>query len=305
MAPEKENTPPEIPKIDFSAPKLQPGTENWSEVRAKVMNALESYGCFEAVFPRVSPEARRTFLSSLEDLFALPVETKERNVSDIPYFGYFGRLPYLPLMEGIGIFNAGLPATVQDFCDLMWPQGNPNFREMVISLVGQIKELDHMVRRMVVESLGVLDKYYESHIESTEYLFRMMKYRGTERDQGTQQQGLVEHTDSNTITILFQNHVMGLQVQTKDGDWIPAETSPESFIVLAGASLMAWTNGRVHAAHHRVMMEGKEERYSVALFSVPRAGYLVQAPEELVDEKHPLLFKPFDCIEIELEKSGY
>lgn len=41
-------------------------------------------------------------------------------------------------------------------------------------------------------------------------------------------------------------------------------------------------------------MTGKETRYSVGLFSIPKGGYLVKAPEELVDEDHPLLFKPFD-----------
>lgn len=44
-------------------------------------------------------------------------------------------------------------------------------------------------------------------------------------------------------------------------------------------------------------MTGNEARYSTGLFSVPKAGYLVKTPEELVDEEHPLLFKPFDHVE--------
>lgn len=45
------------------------------------------------------------------------------------------------------------------------------------------------------------------------------------------------------------------------------------------------------------MMSGSEARYSAGLFSIPRAGYIIKAPDELVDEEHPLLFKPFDHVE--------
>lgn len=71
-----------------------------------------------------------------------------------------------------------------------------------------------------------------------------------------------------------------------------------SFLIKFGTIdfLKAWSNGRVYSAHHRVMMSGSESRYSVGLFSIPKAGYIIKAPEELVDEEHPLLFKPFDHV---------
>ena len=59
----------------------------------------------------------------------------------------------------------------------------------------------------------------------------------------------------------------------------------------------AWTNGRLHCPFHRVMMTGNIARYSAGIFSMPKAGYIIKAPEELVDEEHPLLFKPFDNVE--------
>lgn len=54
----------------------------------------------------------------------------------------------------------------------------------------------------------------------------------------------------------------------------------------------AWSNGRIHSSVHQVVMSGTEERYSVGVFSFNRG--MIQTPEELVDEKHPLKFKPFD-----------
>lgn len=91
-----------------------------------------------------------------------------------------------------------------------------------------------MVRRMVLESLGV-EKYMEEHLESTNYLLRVMKYKGTDQSNETKI-GLHSHTDKNIVTILYQNHVEGLQVQTKDGKWINFQPSPHSFVAMIGDS---------------------------------------------------------------------
>ena len=98
----------------------------------------------------------------------------------------------------------------------------------------QLAELDEMVRRMVLESLGV-EKYLEEHLESTNYLLRVMKYKGTESNYETKI-GLHSHTDKNIVTILYQNHVQGLQVKTKDGKWINFQPSPDSFVAMIGDS---------------------------------------------------------------------
>lgn len=45
-------------------------------------------------------------------------------------------------------------------------------------------------------------------------------------------------------------------------------------------------------AFHRVIMKGKEARYSMALFSYQKG--IVEIPEELIDEEYPRSFVPFD-----------
>lgn len=61
--------------------------------------------------------------------------------------------------------------------------------------------------------------------------------------------------------------------------------------------IQAWSNGRLYAAKHRVMMTGQKERYSFALFASPNEGVVVETPKELVDEEHPLLYNPFNFMD--------
>ncbi|MBA0618725.1 hypothetical protein Godav_028025 [Gossypium davidsonii] len=100
------------------------------------------------------------------------------------------------------------------------------------------------------------------------------------------------------MTLLCQlNEVQGLEILNKNGEWINISPSPNSFVVMLGESFSVWLNGRLPSAYHRLMMKGNETRYSIGLFARPRGGYLVKVPKELVDDKNPMLFKPFDLEE--------
>ncbi|KAF3450812.1 hypothetical protein FNV43_RR06901 [Rhamnella rubrinervis] len=288
-------TPPKLPVIDFSKEDLKPGTSSWFSISNDVRHALEQYGCFVAQFDKVSLQLHNSMFSELKELFDLPTETKVKNISDKPYFGYAGHstTPYVaPLHESMGIENSTTLEAVQGFTNLMWPAGNDHFCETMFTYTKLVADLEQMVKRMVFESYGV-EKYYNSHVESTTYLFRPIKYR-VPAEINESNVGCHVHTDKSFITILHQNEVEGLEFKTKDGDcWIGFEPSPSSFLVLAGDAFLAWSNDRIHSAAHRVVMEmGKKERYSVGLFAYHNG--IIEVPEELVDDEHPLKYKSFD-----------
>ncbi|XP_008792974.2 probable 2-oxoglutarate-dependent dioxygenase AOP1 [Phoenix dactylifera] len=281
-----------LSKIDFSdVNSSNPGTRSWAAVRARVMQAMESDGCFEAVYPRISSELRDSlFGTAMKELFALPLETKLQNICDKPFHGYLGQIPYLSY-ESLAIMDAPFSYGAQSFTSLMWPSGNSTFCETVQSFSEQVMELEETVRRMVLESLGV-EKYCVAQTESTRFLLRVSEY-GAPQGEEEKKLGLVPHRDKNTLAIVCQNQVDGLEIETKDGEWIPATPSPASFIVIAGDAFRAWTNGRVYSPLHRIVVGGDTTRYSAIIFSIPKDEVVIQAPPELVDEEHPSLFRPF------------
>mgnify|MGYP004710818951 CR=1 FL=1 len=95
----------------------------------------------------------------------------------------------------------------------------------------QVAELDKMVSKLVFESYGV-EKYHESHVGSVTYTVRLIRHRVPEQNE--MNVGVPPHTDKNFITILQQNEADGLEVQLKNGSWIPIDFPPSSVIIMAG-----------------------------------------------------------------------
>ncbi|CAH2071852.1 unnamed protein product, partial [Thlaspi arvense] len=269
---------PQLPVIYLSDQTLKPGSSKWVEVRSDVRKALEEYGGFEVSYDRVSEELKKSVLQAMEELFALPVEAKQRNVSPKPFSGYS---THNGLSESMGIQDPHVLDKVYEFTQLLRPDhcdGNKSISETIQTFSEKLSELDIMVRRMVMESFGI-EKYLDKHLNSTNYRLRLMKY--------------IAPPDADATNVL-----------TKDDKWIRLKPSHNSFVVMAGDSLYltltrtdvhALMNGRLTRPFHRVRVtEKKKTRYSIALFSAPTADYIIDTPKELVDEKHPRIFEPFN-----------
>lgn len=121
-------THPTVPVIDFSGEKLKPGTTSWSLTSKDVRSALEEYGCFIAVYDKVSKELENAIYHAGKEVFELPTETKLKNVAQRTYHGYVGDISLIPLHESTGIDNATTVEGTKRFTDLMWPNGNESFR---------------------------------------------------------------------------------------------------------------------------------------------------------------------------------
>ncbi|GAU13810.1 hypothetical protein TSUD_261370 [Trifolium subterraneum] len=127
-------TTPKLPLIDFTNLNLEAKSPNWELVKSQVYKALVEYGCFEATFDKVPLELRKAIFASLEELFDLPLQTKLLNVSKKPYHGYVGQYPMVPLYESMGIDDANILEKVKSMTNILWQDGNQNFRYLHINL---------------------------------------------------------------------------------------------------------------------------------------------------------------------------
>ncbi|KAG5628574.1 hypothetical protein H5410_000291 [Solanum commersonii] len=231
------STKVKIPTIDFSNPELKPNTPLWESTKIQLFEALQEYGCIEAIYGENPNETREGIFDIEKKLFEFPLETKMKNHSEIPlHIGYIGQIPHLPSYESLCIPNFLNPQSVENFANIFWPHGNPEFCNLVKSYANSLLKLDEMMKRMILENLGL-----ETHINElldNFVLFRFTHYKGPSiinKDENNKYDGLGAHTDNNFLTFIAQNQVNGLQIN-KNGEWIDASISPNSFVVLSGDS---------------------------------------------------------------------
>ncbi|XP_031482160.1 probable 2-oxoglutarate-dependent dioxygenase AOP1 [Nymphaea colorata] len=283
-----------IPLIDLSK-SMVPGTEAWRRTCEKMREAGERLGCFMVAGYDMPAGLVEDAFGAARQLFDLPTETKRRNTSHKPYCGYEGRTEVIPLFESLGIEDVDQPEAALRFTNLMWPEGNQSFCKVINRFGQELLTLGNLIQRMILESYG-LEALVRSHIDESHCIMRLMNYEAAAADGSNSSPavGLCNHTDKNWLTVLCQQGVEGLQVESKQrGDWAHVPFIPSTFVVIIGDSLMAWSNGRLHSPTHRVMVFDKE-RFSIGLFSTPKDGAIIKVPEQLVDDGHALLFNPFN-----------
>jgi isopenicillin N synthase-like dioxygenase len=114
-------------------------------------------------------------------------------------------------------------------------------------------------------------------------LLKIIRYPGL--DVAESSQGVGPHKDGGLVTVLLQDTVAGLRVQTETGDWIDAPPVPGTFVINTGELLELATDGYVRANVHDVVAPpAGVERFSIAFFLGARLDAtvpLIELPEGL------------------------
>ncbi|XP_060209227.1 probable 2-oxoglutarate-dependent dioxygenase AOP1.2 [Lycium barbarum] len=159
-----------IPTTDFCKVELKPDTTHWHSTKAQVFQALQEYGCFEAIYDNVPSEIRESMFGTLKEIFEFPLETKLKNLSDKPLQGYLGQIPHLLLYESVSVSDLLQSQSVEMFANIFWPHdGKPDCCNVVKSYSKSPVELDKIVKRMVLETLGLKHYVKDEFLEPNEF----------------------------------------------------------------------------------------------------------------------------------------
>ncbi len=132
--------------------------------------------------------------------------------------------------------------------------------------------------------IDFFDKYFEEPIMWT----RNAHYPAVEPEEN--QFGISPHSDHSFLTILPLTKVAGLQVLTRQGDWLPAGYNEDALVINTGEFLNLWSNGRFIASPHRVIPP-EEDRISMATFFDAAPDTLAD-PADFAEPGEELKYKP-------------
>jgi isopenicillin N synthase-like dioxygenase len=97
---------------------------------------------------------------------------------------------------------------------------------------------------------------------------RMIMYPARESQSGADITRMNAHTDSGTVTLLFQRQA-GLEVTSPEGKWVRAPCVEDCVLVNIGDSLAFWSGAKLKATMHRVSFHScpyDKERQTMAYF---------------------------------------
>ena len=113
-------------------------------------------------------------------------------------------------------------------------------------------------------------------------------------DIGVEQFGAAPHTDYGCLTLLWQDQVGGLEVQTREGEWVTAHPIENTLVVNVGDLLTRWTNERFKSTTHRVVNRKGQERYSMVIAWDPNFDTVVDPSVVCKNGTQPL-YPPVRC----------
>jgi isopenicillin N synthase-like dioxygenase len=161
--------------------------------------------------------------------------------------------------------NGGLPAWSRLQGPNQWPEAVPGFREAMLRWQDEATALSIRLIQAFAAALEQPEDVFASiYNDLPNQRIKIIRYPGRDADEETQ--GVGAHKDSGFVTVLLQDTVRGLEVETPDG-WIAAPPKPGTFVINIGELLEMASNGYLKATMHRVVSPpAGQERLSVAFF---------------------------------------
>ncbi|MCZ6764035.1 MAG: isopenicillin N synthase family oxygenase [Alphaproteobacteria bacterium] len=174
----------------------------------------------------------------------------------------------------------------------LWPD-DPAFRDTVSRYDQALRALGLKLLPAFSVAVGESPNFFSDVIVPPTTALRLIHYSPSPKHGSDDLHGIQPHTDYGFITILAQDDVGGLDVQTVDGNWVEAPAVPGTFLVNIGDALARWTNDVFNSTPHRVINKSDQHsRYSLAMFFDPHVDTVLRCLEGFKDDAAPQKHEP-------------
>lgn len=177
----------------------------------------------------------------------------------------------------------GMPANI-------WPEHPCGFRDTFNRLYAEFDRVGSVLLARIAVYLGLAPDWFDTVTAQGNSILRLLHYPPirTARD-GAIRAGA--HEDINLITLLLGAEEAGLELLTREGNWISVSPPPGAMVINIGDMLQRLTNHILPSTTHRVRNPAGERagfsRYSMPFFLHPRGDYPIVSLTSCVSAANP------------------
>jgi isopenicillin N synthase-like dioxygenase len=291
---------PSIPVVDLASFTEGTSTEKQQFVQA-LGKAYEEVG-FVAVKNHGIPEALIIDLYKyVQQFFALSSEEKEvyerKDLAGQRGFTSFGRehakgfdAPDLKEFFQYGQEVTDGDAIGTNYPDNLTVSSIPQFTPTLRETYKAFEKSGTALLRAIALYLGLDEHYFDEWVHNGNSILRAIHYPPITEEPKSAIRA-EQHEDINLITLLVGASADGLQILSKQNEWVSVTALPEQIVVNVGDMLQRLTNNKLKSTTHRVVNPPTEQwdkpRFSIPFFLHPKANMSLRCLDSCVNAANP------------------
>lgn len=268
------------------------------EILKKIVSACEEWGVFQVVDHGIRDELFTQMFELSRQFFALPDDYKLRYKMTQGKKGGFTVSSHFP-DEAVANWRELMlfmerPIQGRDYSQ--WPDKPEGWHPIIDEYGVKLAEVSGQLYELLSEGLRLeRDALTKTLGEIHGHLVVNHYPKCPQPDLAV---GLKRHTDPSSMTMLLQDEVGGLQATKDDAKtWVTVRPIKNALVVNLGDHLYYMSNGRYKRADHQAIVNGEQNRMSIALFFHGENDAKVY-PLNIKDGENPLLEEPITYAEM-------
>jgi isopenicillin N synthase-like dioxygenase len=182
----------------------------------------------------------------------------------------------------------------EDFPDNVVVDEVPQFTPTLYKAYRAFEQSGKALLQAIAIYLGLDEHYFDHWIHNGNSILRAIHYPPIKNEPKSSIRA-EQHEDINLITLLVGASADGLQILSKQGEWVGVTSLPEQIVVNVGDMLQRLTNNKLRSTTHRVVNPPRElwgtSRYSIPFFLHPKSNMSLASLESTIDEEHPKAYE--------------
>jgi isopenicillin N synthase-like dioxygenase len=172
----------------------------------------------------------------------------------------------------------------------------PEFNTTTLEVYKKLEAAGIHLLRAIAVYLGLAENYFDDKVHNGNSILRTLHYFPIENPDALPDDAVRAgaHEDINLITLLIGASADGLELLTRENEWLPVTAFGEDLVVNVGDMLQRLTNNKLRSTTHRVVNPPREQmknsRFSVPFFLHPKTNMDLTSLPSTIDDEHPKLY---------------